>query len=74
MLTIHQLIIRMKRCNPTTKCGVEFNESDVTLWWDYSLTQQYTLNFTEHQLTVACNKFQRAMKQAEKDMKGGGIN
>lgn len=69
MLTLHQLITRMKKAN-NVKCGIEFLDNEkVKLWWQFSFTRVYELTFTEHQLTVANHDFQRAMKQAEIDMK-----
>ena len=70
MLTITQLKKRMKKCNPDAKCGIDFNKDDtVTLKWSISLTRIYQLTFKEHQLSVECDYFQRAMMQAERDMK-----
>jgi hypothetical protein len=59
----------MKKCNPGAKCGISFSDNDeVVLYWTISLTRIYELTFKERQLTVECNSFQRAMKQAELDM------
>lgn len=72
MLTIHQLIKRMRKCDPNVRCGVDFNcDGTVSLRWNvYSKGELclYVLTFTEHQLTVECNDFQRAMMQAQIDM------
>jgi len=59
----------MKKFNPDAKCGIDFNKDDtVTLKWSISLTRIYQLTLKEHQLSVECDDFQRAIMQAKIDM------
>lgn len=70
MISISSLKKRMKKCNPNIECGLIFSGGDnVTLYWDISLFQQYTIELKDHQLNVECHEFQRAMHKAQTYLK-----
>ena len=71
MLTIPNLVKRMKLIANGKECGINFLDDDkIELWWELSLTQKYCFTVKMRNVSVECNDFQRAMFKAQNDLKG----